>query len=114
MPESPPSSNGSPRLSEMPSVPPDATAALPAVQWRTNLWLFVATVASVFATYFVFDGGPTRERVADAAAFTVTLLGILLFHEFGHYIAARYHRVDASLPFFIPLPILSPFGTMGA
>src|SRR4029453_13583398 len=24
------------------------------------------------------------------------------------------HRVEASLPFFIPLPVLSPFGTMGA
>lgn len=42
------------------------------------------------------------------------LLSILLFHEFGHYFAARYHRVDASLPYFIPLPFLSPFGTMGA
>ncbi len=41
-------------------------------------------------------------------------LGILLFHEFGHYIAARLHRVDASLPYFLPLPLLSPFGTMGA
>jgi membrane-associated protease RseP (regulator of RpoE activity) len=46
--------------------------------------------------------------------FAVPLLAILLFHEFGHYIAARIHRVDASLPYFIPLPILSPFGTMGA
>jgi membrane-associated protease RseP (regulator of RpoE activity) len=41
-------------------------------------------------------------------------MAILLSHEFGHYIAARIHKVDASLPFFIPLPILSPFGTMGA
>jgi membrane-associated protease RseP (regulator of RpoE activity) len=29
-------------------------------------------------------------------------------------VAARIHNVDASLPYFIPLPILSPFGTMGA
>ena len=43
---------------------------------------------------------------------------ILLFlgsHEFGHYFAARIHKVSATLPFFIPMPvILSPFGTMGA
>jgi hypothetical protein len=41
-------------------------------------------------------------------------MAILLAHEFGHFIAARIHRVDASLPYFIPLPIVSPFGTMGA
>ncbi|HVH43597.1 MAG TPA: site-2 protease family protein, partial [Labilithrix sp.] len=35
-------------------------------------------------------------------------------HELGHYVAARIHKVDASLPFFIPMPLLSPFGTMGA
>jgi membrane-associated protease RseP (regulator of RpoE activity) len=44
----------------------------------------------------------------------VPLLAILLMHEFGHYFAARRHRVDASLPFFIPFPLVSPFGTMGA
>ena len=42
------------------------------------------------------------------------LLAILVTHELGHYVAARVHRVDASLPYFIPLPFLSPFGTMGA
>ena len=57
---------------------------------------------------------PRRAALAHAAQFTGALLAILLAHEFGHYIAARLHKVDASLPFFIPLPILSPFGTMGA
>ena len=46
--------------------------------------------------------------------FALPLLTILLCHEFGHYIAARIHRVRASLPYFIPLPFLNPFGTMGA
>ena len=40
-------------------------------------------------------------------------MAILLAHEFGHYIAARIHRVPASLPYFIPFP-LPPLGTMGA
>ncbi len=44
----------------------------------------------------------------------MALLTILLAHEFGHYIAARIHKVDASLPYFIPMPLVSPFGTMGA
>jgi membrane-associated protease RseP (regulator of RpoE activity) len=41
-------------------------------------------------------------------------MAILLCHEFGHYIAARLHKVNASLPYFIPVPVISPFGTMGA
>lgn len=44
--------------------------------------------------------------------FSLTLLAILLAHEFGHYLAARYYYVDATLPFFLPAP--TPIGTMGA
>jgi membrane-associated protease RseP (regulator of RpoE activity) len=46
--------------------------------------------------------------------FTVSLLAILLTHEFAHYLYARYHRVETSLPMFIPLPFIGLFGTMGA
>lgn len=42
--------------------------------------------------------------------FSLTLLSILLAHEFGHYLAALYHRVDASLPYFLPSPFLGTFG----
>ena len=42
--------------------------------------------------------------------FSLTLLTILLAHEFGHYLAAVYHRVDASLPYFMPSPLLGTFG----
>jgi membrane-associated protease RseP (regulator of RpoE activity) len=42
--------------------------------------------------------------------FSLTLLLILLAHEFGHYLAAMYHRVDASLPYFMPSPFLGTFG----
>ena len=42
--------------------------------------------------------------------FALTLLTILLAHEFGHYLAAVYHGVDASLPFFMPSPVLGTFG----
>ena len=44
--------------------------------------------------------------------FSLTLLAILLAHEFGHYLTCRYYRVDASLPYFIPFP--SFIGTLGA
>jgi membrane-associated protease RseP (regulator of RpoE activity) len=42
------------------------------------------------------------------------LLSILIAHEMGHYVACRLYRVDATLPFFIPAPILSLVGTLGA
>jgi len=45
--------------------------------------------------------------------FTVSLLGILLAHEFGHYLAGRARGVKVTLPYFIPFPF-SYFGTMGA
>jgi membrane-associated protease RseP (regulator of RpoE activity) len=43
--------------------------------------------------------------------YSLTLLLILLAHEFGHYVAATFHQVDSSLPFFLPSPF---FGTFGA
>lgn len=47
--------------------------------------------------------------------FSVPFLLILTVHEFGHYFMAMYHKVKASLPYYIPIPPL-PFsiGTMGA
>jgi Zn-dependent protease len=41
------------------------------------------------------------------------VIGILLCHEMGHFLQAMRHRIPASLPFFIPIPI-APIGTMGA
>src|SRR4029453_8715524 len=45
----------------------------------------------------------------------IAIMTILLFHESGHYILARLHRVEATLPFFIPAPpIIFFIGTLGA
>lgn len=49
--------------------------------------------------------------------YSVSLLTILGCHEFGHYFAAVYHRIKATLPYFIPfppIPLLLNFGTFGA
>jgi membrane-associated protease RseP (regulator of RpoE activity) len=47
--------------------------------------------------------------------FSLTLLLILGTHEMGHYLVSRKHRLDVTLPFFIPAPPI-PFiiGTFGA
>jgi len=78
--------------------------------------LFAATAASMVVTYAYADNGGLRARASwvHGAQFAAALLLILLSHELGHYIAARLHRVDSTLPFFIPMPLVSPFGTMGA
>jgi len=54
---------------------------------------------------------------ASGFSFSVPLLLILTVHEFGHYFMAMFHKVKASLPYYIPIPpipFLPHFGTMGA
>lgn len=53
------------------------------------------------------------QNLPNGITFAVSLLGILTAHEFGHYFAARFHRIAVSLPYFLPFP-LSLFGTLGA
>lgn len=102
----------------------------PKSQWRTSALLFAATVVSVFFTYAfghasshagkdarfldIFLRSVSGESMYQGLQFAGALLFILVAHESGHYIAARLHKVEASPPYFIPLPYLSPFGTMGA
>jgi len=45
--------------------------------------------------------------------YSLSILSILGAHEFGHYYACRYYGVDASLPYFLPVPIVLT-GTLGA
>lgn len=84
---------------------------------RINVVCFVATVATVFwvaPTWGGVDhsGLSLVDHVRAGWPFAVPLLAILLCHEFGHYFAARFHRVPASLPYFIPIPL--GLGTFGA
>jgi membrane-associated protease RseP (regulator of RpoE activity) len=46
--------------------------------------------------------------------FAATLLSILTMHELSHYFVGIRYGSPLSLPYFIPLPFLSIFGTMGA
>jgi membrane-associated protease RseP (regulator of RpoE activity) len=51
--------------------------------------------------------------VTDGLPYSASIMGILLAHEMGHFLLARWHGVPASLPYFLPVP-LPPLGTMGA
>jgi membrane-associated protease RseP (regulator of RpoE activity) len=53
------------------------------------------------------------SSLSSGLPFAASLLAILGVHEFGHYLAGRYHRTAVTLPYFIPMPF-SVFGTMGA
>ncbi len=81
-----------------------------------NLVLFIATVLSVV---FIGAANEGANPLADPASilkgvpFAFTLLAILGTHEFGHYFAARRHKVAVTLPYFIPMPV-SFVGTFGA
>src|SRR5690606_15507150 len=69
-----------------------------------NLILFVLTLASMVFTgaLFAYQGpanpGPQElvrgvvGNLDQGLAFAVSLLAILTTHEFGHYLAARYHK----------------------
>ena len=52
--------------------------------------------------------------IAEGATFSASLLAILFSHEMGHYLACRYYKVDATLPYFIPAPPIFLAGTFGA
>ncbi len=92
----------------------------PAKIW-VNILFLVLTFFSVLFTgaLFSYDGPmPTTpleiiKFILSGLPFTLSLLAILLAHEFGHYLAGRYHKSNVTLPYFIPFPF-SYFGTMGA
>jgi membrane-associated protease RseP (regulator of RpoE activity) len=55
---------------------------------------------------------PFADLLVRGLWYSATILAILGCHEFGHYLACRYYGVDASLPYFLPAPLLT--GTLGA
>jgi membrane-associated protease RseP (regulator of RpoE activity) len=86
-----------------------------------NLVLAILTILSVILTgaLISINSIPSDPVQAIAIIFTngwpfaLSLMGILAAHEFGHYLAGRYHGVHVTLPYFIPFPF-SQIGTLGA
>lgn len=103
-------------------VEPERVSSLPPEPRSPRLWLhfllFGLTLVSMQVTSMMINEGadrPAGQTLMRFAAYqALPLLGILLVHELGHYIASRIHRVPASPPYFLPLPFVSLFGTLGA
>jgi membrane-associated protease RseP (regulator of RpoE activity) len=80
-----------------------------------HVGLFLATLATT-VTFGALNHVPEidslRTLVLGGLPFAVALVSILLCHEMGHYLMARAHGVDSTLPFFIPVPF--GVGTFGA
>jgi membrane-associated protease RseP (regulator of RpoE activity) len=99
---------------------------------KDRIWLHVLLLVATALTttivgadqYYSFltDFGARRVIVRSALPFllgglwySLTILAILGAHEMGHYLACRYYRISASLPYFIPFPpLLFVTGTLGA
>lgn len=103
---------------------------------RERLWLHVLLFAATFLTTTVFGFAVAESFRADIPLnvdwlfdgyvrlarldpqvllglwFSAPLMVILLAHEMGHYVACRVWAVDATLPYFLPSPLL--LGTFGA
>ena len=82
-----------------------------------NLGLAVATIISVQFSGAIYSCQCLPVTLTDWLSGTpmmLTMMVILLAHEFGHYFAGRWHKVAVTLPYFIPLPGISPVGTLGA
>jgi len=96
----------------------------PGRTWVNVLLFFITLVSVLFAGAMYSYTGPMPEDALGQIwilfthlwvgwPFAVSLLSILLAHEFGHYFIGRARGAAVSLPFFIPLPV-SMLGTMGA
>lgn len=82
----------------------------------STLWMGYKGVPFGTFTKTMITAITTPEYIAMGALFfSLPLMLILGTHELGHYFMSKYHGVNASLPFFIPLPPgVSFLGTMGA
>jgi membrane-associated protease RseP (regulator of RpoE activity) len=74
----------------------------------------VLLVLTIFSLLYTGSRSEGSLNLLDGLPYALGLILILGAHELGHYFAARRHKVAVTLPYFIPLPGLSLFGTMGA
>jgi len=80
-----------------------------------NIILFILTMGTTILAGALQEGvNPIKnpEQIFKGIPFSFSLMGILLAHELGHYLIAKKHGLNVTLPYFIPAP--SFIGTFGA
>jgi membrane-associated protease RseP (regulator of RpoE activity) len=88
--------------------------------WLHILLFFVTLFTTTIAGVAWVGKDPFElENFGYGLEYSLLLLLFLSAHEFGHYFAARYHKVDTTFPYYIPFPgtmmgIMPNFGTFGA
>lgn len=80
---------------------------LPGDRPLVHLALLAATVGTT-----IFAGSQLTQTLPDGVFYGLAAVAILGTHEMGHYVFARIHGVNTTLPYFIPIPL--GFGTLGA
>ncbi len=115
------------------ATPDFADPAWPVQRFQHRYWLHALLLIVTLVTTTIVGGLHYVSFISDFGAralsvspgellsyiwphglwYSGTLLLILAAHEMGHYLACRYHRVDATLPYFLPAP-LPLTGTIGA
>lgn len=82
--------------------------------------LFIFTFCTTLLAGAFYEGADVFhnfKEIIRGLPFALTLMGILMGHELGHYLMSQYHNVRATLPYFIPGPAFPgtiSVGTFGA
>ena len=95
------------------------------LQKKKRYWLHISLFVLTFITTMLAgvawttgtEGPYSLDTLFTGLPYSLLILFVITCHEFGHYFAAKYHKVDATLPYYIPFPPIAGFlnfGTIGA
>ncbi|NTW52331.1 MAG: site-2 protease family protein [Chlorobiaceae bacterium] len=90
-----------------------------------HILLFISTLFCTTWAGTIWLGRPLQmgtiagflNSLKEGIPYSLSLVAFLTVHEFGHFFATLRHRIQATLPYYIPLPplpFLMSIGTMGA
>ena len=110
--------NGSNHILSVIKLPKQKKRKFLSKSWTPRL-LFAATVVMVLIDGFYRTQGlntftPIGDPIGVAILYAWALIGILGVHEAGHLIAARWHKIKTTWPYFIPGVPVYGIPTFGA
>jgi membrane-associated protease RseP (regulator of RpoE activity) len=89
-------------------------------EYSLNIFLFLMTFFTTTIAGIIWQNNPDffeLENFYIGLPYSLSLLFFLSSHEFGHYFASVHHKVKATLPYYLPIPVIPEFinfGTLGA